>query len=522
MFYPFEIKREESQSGSKGQSQGNAGHDDLHYRLHVINVKYGYIFLGISVAYAAFLFFYKRFSGGRLDRVKLIRKRNLASFFWLSMIFWVLAVGVASVWNVDMRTLLFVFAKRIGRISYALLPLDIFLATRPIIGLHYLELLDLHKWMSRLIILCAIIHSVVYLVLWTIEGALYKALKLLNFWGVISAVLLVVLLVISVKYFRRKFYNSFYIIHNIAFLAFTFLIYFHARPGVLYLSISSVALLANQFFQKLFRTLDVANIEILTEEDSDLVFVSIKHSKLKPWPPASHIRISAPRMHFSYWFLPSHPYTIASLYEEQGSMDLIMKKTKFQLKPQTSYSLIGPYSSFPDKFIDPNISYTIICGGSGISFGLPMFRVISRMTKPPKFIWCVRQIEDVHVLHRIGYNDTMDIYVTRGSRTRDSNSNTPSDPDAEFLLVDEEDDAIEMSNLDIQDSDDKSAPEILSSNTSQFNIFKGRPDVSVVVSNVEEYENSRVIVCGPSTLVNDVQNFCESRNIAYYADIYEM
>lgn len=108
---------------------------------------------------------------------------------------------------------------RTGVLSYALAPLVMLFAGRNNVLLwltnwsHSTYLL-LHRWMARLFMLQALLHSVLAVILYKDMG-IYDAQAAMEYWawGVVATVLGCVILVASTLYFRQRWYELFLLSH---------------------------------------------------------------------------------------------------------------------------------------------------------------------------------------------------------------------------------------------------------------------------------------------------------------------
>ena len=498
---------------------------------HTANIKYGYIVFGISIVHIIGILICKRVfklrwttSTKSIDLVK--------SPLFITIVAWSLIMIGLGVFHIQLPENYATSIKRFGRMSYALLPFDIFLVLRPNkLGLRYLELIDLHKWMSRVIISGAIIHGMGYLIKWTLEGALFtKMFKLWNFLGIVVFMLNLILIIISLRYFRRKVYQYFYVVHNVTVWLFVGLICLHARPGVGKYAIVCAGLLGLQIFERVAKSHSISNLKVIPYEGSNLVVVRIQRDlNIPDWPSGSHIRLTYSLTDYRSWIFPTHPYTIASL-ESDETLDLIISKSnRFILQPQMSYSWTGPFASISKELLQSIDNVNIICGGSGISFALPIFRNLKQKATHAKLIWCVRSKNDLHVLRCLNFNEEIIIHITGNLQA--SSSNTIFDEEDYGLLDYDNNENFELESLsssEIQSStvnDESSSPlGVRHKKDSKFNLLQGRPDFGTTFESLVQVNSSNkwIIACGPRNLVNSAQEWANDNKIKFVSEIYEM
>jgi NAD(P)H-flavin reductase len=487
---------------------------------HTINIKYGYIVIALSIVYIGSHLLVKHFyfkswndSGHPNSRLK----RILSLPLWISVVATVLIVICLSVFNIHQFSENYpIVLKRLGRIAYSLIPLTIYLALRPAaitnyqIG-YYLETINFHKWVSRTIILCAATHGIGFLVKWTMENTLAKLLILENLYGVSIAILLVVLSIVSIRYFRRSQYQLFYIVHNASVWLMTLIIAFHARPGVSFITFVALMILAVQLFERFGRSFAVSGLQIEQPEGSTLQVITMTRPDNFPhYLPGSHIRINFRGKDLRSWMLPTHPYTIASISDKNvDSLRLIIRQTSnFHLDTISEYSLTGPFPSLPNHFFATAKQVNIICGGSGISFGLPLFEYFkAHGSTSVKLVWCIRNRNDCKILKDFAILG-VHIYITE----KVSSEGSLFDIEQQHGLLnntEENEPSVEMTDL--------------TKSENKF-IFQGRPNLDEAFSDIGQSETSHTwaIACGPRGLIRSTKDWAQKRNIQFYSEIYEM
>lgn len=494
---------------------------------HTANVKYGYIVLELSLLHAIGIFICKSIFQLRWTTpskgMGLIK-----SPLFITIVAWTLILIGLGLFHIQLPDNYSTSIKRFGRMSYALLPFDIFLVLRPnTIGLRYLELIDLHKWMSRLIIGCAIIHGMGYFVKWILEGAfLTKLFRLWNFLGIMVFTLNLILIIISLRYFRRRIYQYFYVVHNITVWLFVGLIILHARPGVGNYAIICAGLLGLQLFERYSKSHSITNLKVISKEGSNLVVVRIQRDlNLPDWSSGSHIRLTYPLTNYKAWIFPTHPYTIASL-ESESTLDLIINKSnRFILEPQTSYSWSGPFTSFSKELLTTIDNVHIICGGSGISFAVPVFKNLKLKASHAKLIWCVKSKNDIHVLQTLNFKEEITIHIT-GNLQDSTSLNTVFDEEDYGLLDYDNNENFELESLPSAEtpSDDPSSLASIPHKDSKYILNQGRPNFGTSFESLVLINNSNkwIIACGPKGLVNSVQEWANDNKINFVSEIYEM
>lgn len=472
--------------------------------LHTVNVKYGYAVFLLSLVHVAVLVIVPRLGNWA---TKSPRK----SLPWIpQIVIWAILLAILGTWNIHEWLEHFsVSIKRFGRLAYCLLPVDILLAYKYWPFENYLQNLNLHKWMSRIIVVCSLIHGVGFLVKWLVEGTFFHhVFEVDNLLGVVVFAAAAGLLVVSVAAFRRQSYRLFYVSHNITIGLFVVLILFHARPSATLFVAICALLLAILVFIK-FQTYTATPVSLREVPNSSLVLVSF------PWPhqtspffqPGSHVRINHSNRSWKSWVFASHPFTAATLPETSETLDLVVKKSTFTFAKDTQYNLSSPYTSlfFNDNLVSRFEHTVIVCGGSGISLAIPVFKYL--VTKlDVTMIWCTRSSADLFVLRHYSLLDNVQVYITGSEPV------SVEDESEGHGLMQE---TIELENLEetSKNSEATKGPELV----------RGRPDLNKVLAGLETApDSSCVISCGPRSLVRDCENWCRKHKVESITEIYEM
>lgn len=502
---------------------------------HTVNIKYGYIILGISLFYALVLavskhvYLRKWKSQGRPNAMSVWARIGRVPV-WAHIAIWTVVVVGLSFFKVEHLTENYsVIIKRVGRLGYALLPLDVLLAIRPsFLGGSYLDYISLHKWVLRFILVLLVLHGVGFFVKWLIDGAFWKkTLKWANLLGVIMSLISVLLGIISVRPVRRKIYRFFYVFHNFTILAFLVLIYLHARPGVGDFVILLVAMLAFQIYQKLSLIHNVMNVSIVDKDSSSLRLLRLSKPTQFPtlWYAGSHVRFGYAKSNIRFWLYPSHPYTLCSLPLD-STLDLVVKKGfRFQVFSSLEYTVSSPFESLPAPCFTSAQNVNILCGGSGISFGIPIFRYFKHNSSiKVNLFWCVSNKEDAYILSELKVTSEVQVYVT-GNGDSTLFVNTDNNSDEGFGLLGENE-QFELETLRSAQSDPfadakaiNTAPEL------DISFHKGRPkldEIFLSFSETEDNANKWIIVCGPQSLINEAKAWSNSHDVQLFTELYDM
>lgn len=471
--------------------------------------------------------------------------------------------------------------KRTGRIAFALTPIDIVFGMRPFpLGIdHYLDLLVLHKWISRLIILLVSFHSLGFLYVWgpQVKSALSRPV---NYYGFIVFVASFLLFFVSWAPVRHFYYKYWYLFHQITVLLWVVLTAYHARPGVqVELYVSGVIWIWQLILRyKSIRTIQLT--DMVSADNSDMKIIRFSRKYLPDSAlPGCHSRLGLPIKNFGYWLFPTHPYTLAAIDDGSEDISVIIKECRFHFQLETDYCL-QPYfaSSLSKNFFDTAENVNIVCGGSGISYGIPVFKYFQKRAANRessiciRLIWITRFKEDLFLLRELDVQGVR-VYITRGTRPEgalDVNDTAAAstftlesgDSSAESLapLNSESDDlrledpvqtvkpeqpiepahSMDLSDLasvppreseeielETLDADGESNPfEDPHIDTENEIHWGGRPNLEeALISNLDatiDYANKWVISCGPFAMMDEAKAVAKKHKCRFFAEEYAM
>lgn len=491
----------------------HGGHGHGHESLHYANIPYGYYIAAASILHLVVLCFANWAREKRWPWTRFLIKIPL----WILVPSYATLLTAVCFYHLDFDTQISTILKRFGRVAFALVPFNIIIALRPANWQHvlfgyYLDYLGLHKWTSRIILALLIFHGLGFLAKWILEEALFKALRLLNFLGVIIFTLLLILLFVSVKWMRRSFYKAFYVVHTLTAWLFVVLIAFHARPGALDLVIVLLVLIGYQIIQRVFLLTTTQVLDIKTNPLSTLLVIRLqKPLRFAPhYLAGSHIRLLMNRFNL---LAPTHPFSLANTIDDP-ELILIASRTTFtrQLTARADCTLLGPYPLLRPSFFNSAREVQIIVGGSGISLGLPLFKYFSdeMLNTRVSLAWYVRNEADLFVVKSVDWPaENVVIYLTC-SENRESPSSldnyeaNTNENESLGLLSDD----IELAKLDLED---------YTAIPAYYNVKKGRPPISAVLRTADH-----VVACGPPSLVNDARKAATSKSAFFHGELYEM
>lgn len=414
-----------------------------------------------------------------------------------------------------------ILAKRAGRVCYSLLPLTFFLTLRPspLPNTYYINLLFIHKWVSRSVVIIGFLHGILYLIYFIQSQKFYKVYKLLNFLGVIASVGFLVIGISSLRPIRRRWYRVFYGLHYPLSIVCLVLGAIHARPGVNMLVLWCGFIILGQLLYRLFTS---QNIYLTSIEHVSPTLIGIKLPRAvipDYFDIGSHIRLSKgslwdPRN----WLLrPTHPYTIASIPQDEEQIKLLIRKNDekntLTASNRGKYTLLGPFpSKGMELLFDENFqkNVAIFAGGSGISFAAPIIRQLAMQNSNNqiKLVWIIKDRSDYPALEFLDLKQfikfgSISVYIT-GSNSNNNYKELENDVD---FVLDDDAEEFEIDDLSPDNHDDDLAC-----------IHHGRPHFSIETEGLFNggVERNWVVSCGPKSLVDDVKRW---KNKHYKNDV---
>ncbi|CCC69647.1 hypothetical protein NCAS_0D00660 [Naumovozyma castellii] len=496
---------------------------------HYANIWYGHYVFSITIVYAMIVVLLQYMNKRSRTPVKNRFLRRIRFFDpWAHLTLLSIPIIIAFFSShYSWRKNLSVYMKRVGRLSYALIPLNLFYNLRFSNSMNYIDLIPLHKWLSRILCLLALIHSIAFFIMWATEGVLVEAVSdPYMALGVAIFAMVIILMFCSLKPFRRRYYNAFYIIHNLMNFSFIIMTPIHSKPGIVFpLLITNIILLCLQIFIKMWFVKPVTVVKKIVESDSSLVVIQFPRECIdRPdFSLITHVRISeySSRWNPLFWIYPSHPYTVASIAGD-NTLDLVITENTFKLKEGHKYAMINYYcqqSKIPPSFFERDPArlrdVQIICGGSGIAFGLPIFRYLLNLEnsgmesniKRCELIWLINDVVQLDVLKHIFKYDSMPENFTFRvfvSHTAGGNSGSVGD------LSDNTDLEIEMDSLAIKNGEE--AP--------YQNVKFRRFDFVDDAKHLKESFDPWVFCCGPDRLISGATQFAKDGNINLVTESY--
>lgn len=500
--------------------------------LHGAHVKYGYIVFAASVIWLLFTALAHNQQWIRARR----KTRTATTVFGLV---WLACISFA-LFNKSLGLGLNFFAKRCGRVVYALLPIALATSLRPSLlpCTSYIDLMVCHKWVSRLSVILGAIHGVSYLVYFAQSGKLYKLAKVQNILGVVGLASMLIMAIVTLRPLRRRFYQATITTHSILAVTTVILGAIHARPGVIFLFVWCAFLIVLEKFRRVRAggcgtscKLDIENVS------KSLRLVRIPRDVLpQHFPAGSHIRLQPEGRWFHplRWFSPTHPYTVASL-DSDDELLLLVRRTRLDLHHGAQYQVVGPYvnnvSALPSEMDASTLSerkVLIIAGGSGLSMAAPLKRYWDLNSIEARIVWVVRIRSDVPALNLLHLTSDFVVYVTgESSPTQRQPVVNPAfkhdeEIELEDLLQNHDDKHFGVDGLD--DEDDLNFGD-KSETSAQIPIIYGRPNFDKALEGFVDplsHSSALVVGCGPSSLVSDVKKWARRENLPFIGEVYSL
>lgn len=518
-----------------------------HGNTHYANIHYGYYVLVVCFFYLLFLGILRIILKPKAAGFNSSKRSRLAQKLYLvnpvvHLPILLVAVFLPFYRHYSISEHATVYIKRLGRLSYVLLPLNLLLNLRPnwLLRNHYAytDLIPLHKWLSRCIVIISVAHGVLFLIRWAMGGSESLTKKIANPYnlaGILLFIPLTSMILFSMAPMRRFSYNAFYVIHNLAAILFVFVVAFHARPSVTipYLLIN-IAILLWQGFAKFYYA---KRIDILSKnidyQNTNLVNVQLPRVALPDqFEPACHIRISPySRLHPLYWLYPSHPFTVASLPSD-AVVDLIISESyhpkSFKFELGTPYSVINNFGpGVPRACLEQSKRVAIVCGGSGISFGLPLYRYFKEIhpVEYIQFIWLVKDAYQLKILDKLDTIGSLDgsndchAFITRSAD--DSTPNQEVAHDVEFELESMTQDIVDENGALVSERDDLPTSKFKFASINLGRRIDWATDLSQLVEPAL-VDNTWLLTCGPSALIESGRQYAADNSINFASEIYAL
>lgn len=501
-----------------------------HGATHFANIRYGYALFAAILLHIAVLtvsknaYLSKWLKTGRSTSSK--RQYTILSNNYLVLSYYLVVLTALMFVNFH-KSLIGVFIKRFGRFAFILLSVNIFLSLKPnpLPNIYYLQLMFLHKWISRIIILWSFFHSIGFVWKWSVEKRLYKVFATLNLCGLIGFIAFIVILIVTLKPIRTRFYKFFFTTHLILSWLVSVLIIFHARPNVNGYAFIVLVLFITQIITKFLKSKNI-NLTIKNSANSNLLIVSVPNIYLGDFLPGSHIRLNYSKFNVLNYLLPSHPFTIASKPMDSTIKLVVKNSQNLNLSVENTYSIFGPFTSLSKNFFKTVENVILVSGGSGISYTLGLYQqLLENPSIKIKLIWILRNKSDLWILNEFNVKK-IDIYLT----TNESLNTSDIFNEGEQLLNDENDFHHDDENYDFENDDDFELENLDPFNDQEETSDKkhvikfGRPNLALYSNFINKFDkaNNWIISCGTKSLNNDCKKLANDLKVQFHSEQYAL
>ncbi|TFK24120.1 ferric reductase transmembrane component [Coprinopsis marcescibilis] len=322
-----------------------------------------------------------------LSRVRILDGYSIGQISILAMYFYAL------VYATFFKSNPFTDATRPGWVAISQFPLIFALAQKnnilgSLLGYGYERLNYVHRFAAKLVILAANLHAVYYLYRWTAAGTFTElVVRPKNAWGMVALIFMNIMYFFSTSFWRNKAYNVFLWTHSISMIVILPTTYLH-QPSLLPYVLACVFLYGADRVMRLFKT-RIATAIVIPLPGTDITHIEVP-SLNAGWRPGQHVRlrILSRRMGWLGW-TEVHPFTIASAPDSHDCLIVMCKQSGDWTKrlglmskergyvdseSKVKVWVEGPYGG-PGRMMFASFSAAVlICGGSGITFGLTMMQ----------------------------------------------------------------------------------------------------------------------------------------------------
>lgn len=453
-------------------------------------------------------------------------------FFWLTFAF--CAAGIHYVPGDPVmlsrkRALLRYVADRAGIMATQLTPLFILIGGRNnflqwLTRWHFSVFITYHRWIARVVVLLAVIHSINYTELYVIRGVYKRRWKALWFnHGVLATMCGGLICFQGLLFLRRRWYEVFLVVHILLAVGWVMGLYRHVEDfGYLYYMYATIAVWCADRAVRLGRMAAFGFPKALVTlvEDETL---RIEVPKPKYWSsvPGGHCWLY---LGYSIHFWQSHPFTflesatadkIVFLVKVKSGVTLSIYKKLSKLPGKSCrirVSVEGPYGE--PSAIKSHSTAVFLAGGNGIP-GI-YSEVVANAKKSRdanqtlRLIWIIRETKSIAWMYNeldalrttkiqttiyitqpdLGTASELRMMMTNGAPLESSDSNYEKY---------EKDDKILVEGCGLLDA--------LKENFPHIEFKEGRPSIDgIVQTEIEECDKSvGFVTCGHPAMVDDLR-----------------
>ncbi|KAJ7600626.1 hypothetical protein C8J56DRAFT_1019736 [Mycena floridula] len=267
-----------------------------------------------------------------------------------------------------------------------------------LLGMGYEKLNFMHRFVARLTIITLNLHAIHYVYVWILAGTFQAKVALPRYyWAIIALVCIDCLFFFSTAWWRKKAYHVFLTTHILSYIVLFPALYFHYKATLPYI----IACLSIMAFDHMFRSFKTRITTATLRSIPELGATRIECRDINAgWRAGQHVRVRVLSSGIG-WFgwMGIHPFTISSLSARKGGTEgeglvLMCKKTPnpagwtnklYEFAKLGSYgnsekgadsgrtvrvAIEGPYGGPGNTMFASYSAAVLVCGGSGITFGL--------------------------------------------------------------------------------------------------------------------------------------------------------
>ncbi|KAK9708979.1 ferric-chelate reductase Frp1 [Basidiobolus ranarum] len=453
-----------------------------------------------------------------------------------------------------------------GYISIANIPILTALANKntiltKLLGISHESLNYLHQASGIATAFTATVHTVLFSLVWLKFGN-FQRFILLPFviYGVIALILFIVLCLSSINYVRRKFYESFLVIHIVAFalaVVFTALHFSEDRVYLFYVFSGFLLFLLDRAIRtfraiyynvvlwiRCYRSEDKAQLDTVQLMPGNTL--RLEFFKPMKWLPGQHVFISMSDVAFGQW----HPFTITSIYESiedstpERPIVLVIQardgftKTLYEraladcsFKVNLGILVDGPYGTYHPMHNFETV--VLIAGGTGAAFTIPILSDLIRRknqndpkllsTKNVQFVWSIKRrahitwfVEELRKCTLLSPEGFLNVRIHLTAENTDTKSTGSLKEDVfdetsalrSSITQPKSYSSIQKATLDC------SLTDLESEEFSDFQTYPHRPNLSGIIHEATHIasQDIGVSVCGPLGLTKSTRQCISERN----------
>ncbi|TXT15525.1 hypothetical protein VHUM_00028 [Vanrija humicola] len=283
--------------------------------------------------------------------------------------------------------------NRTGLVCTAFIPVAVALGVRGnlvglVIGKGYERIKVMHKWVGRVTVLIATVHSLLYVHKWVLDGTFIKnSSSHAGITGYVAWIAMLLMFFTSLPWFRKRWHGLFKFFHVVGILSLV-MVGLHVVGAMPWVA-SAIALYGLSIVISLAKT-RYTTAYLVALKDCQMTLVSLPHITTG-WRAGQHVRIRVPALGVRS-FLHSHPFTIASAPDTAGLVLLCAaagdwtkalralaqtgdsedKSDVGTYKHGVSVLIEGPYGGPGNTLPASFTSIVLFAGGSGLSYAMGM------------------------------------------------------------------------------------------------------------------------------------------------------